>query len=349
MIRLTAVIEAEGHAPRALTYESNARSLIMGRDVTADFQLPLPTISRHHARIVEVDNVYMVEDLGSTHGTVLNDKKLEQNEKKVLNNGDIIQLTRAKITCAIDSEKVASAAAGEGTQAIAARAVQGILGRLGDAKTEGPYLRVLNGADENTRFPLAAPLTEWTLGRSKDCECVLNDPNVSRRHATLKKDWNGYVIQDLGSKNGVLINESRISKLRRLKDRDEITIGPVKLIFIDPDAGLLDALKDVPGFAVEESHSDIQLVEKSGDDDADHAQQASDSGAPMLSPGELLGNKEGRDLGLLEPDEEPDELAALDPMLLEAVPERGMSDFVLMGGVIFVGLIACLFLYLMLG
>lgn len=322
----------------------------MGRDVTADFQLPLPTISRHHARIVEVDNVYMVEDLGSTHGTILNDKKLEQNEKKVLNNGDIIQLTRAKITCAIDSEKVASAAVGEGTQAIAARAVQGILGRLGDAKSEGPYLRVLNGADENTRFPLAAPLTEWTLGRSKDCECVLNDPNVSRRHATLKKDWNGYVIQDLGSKNGVLINESRISKVRRLKDRDEITIGPVKLIFIDPDAGLLDALKDVPGFAVEESHSDIQLADDAhAQHGAEAGQHASDSGAPMLSPGELLEHKEGRELGLAEADEEPDELAALDPMLLEAVPERGMSDFVLMGGVIVVGLIACLFLYLMLG
>lgn len=252
MIRLTAVIEMEGAGTRALTHESNARSLILGRDSSADFQIPIPTISRQHSKISESDGVYVIEDLGSTHGTVVNGKKIGAGEKKVLRDGDVIEMTKAKITCNIEADKVVVAQPGEGTQAIAARAVQGILGRLGEAQREAPFLRVLNGVDEGQRFLLGGTHSDWTLGRSKDCEFVLNDPNVSRRHAQIKRDWNGFVVNDLGSKNGVLVNEKAIKGQRRLKDRDEMTIGPVKLVFVDPDADLLAALKDVPGFQMDD-------------------------------------------------------------------------------------------------
>lgn len=248
MIRLTAVIEIEGHAPRALTYESANRTIILGRDPDADFQIPLSTVSRQHARISEADHVYMVEDLGSTHGTLHNGHKLSKGEKRVLRHGDVLEITKAKVTCTIQEEKIVSAEPGEGTQAIAARAVQGILGRLGDGKDDGPYLRVLTGADEGVRFLFAGPLSEWSLGRSKECEFILNDPNVSRRHATIKKDWSGFWVHDLGSKNGVLVNDKPIAKPRRLEDRDEIIIGPVRLVYVDPNAELMAALKDVPGF-----------------------------------------------------------------------------------------------------
>src|SRR5262249_31136165 len=159
--------EIEGQAPRALTHESNARTIVMGRDSSADFQIPLSTISRQHARISETDHVYILEDLGSTHGTLVNGRKLDKNEKKVLRNGDIIELTKAKITANIEEEKVASVEPGEGTQAIAARAVQGILGRLGEAQNDGPFFRVIAGPDEGARYPLTGTTSEWSLGRSK--------------------------------------------------------------------------------------------------------------------------------------------------------------------------------------
>ncbi|MEM6733124.1 MAG: FHA domain-containing protein [Myxococcota bacterium] len=324
MIRLTAVIEIEGQAPRALAHESSARSIIMGRDPSADFQIPLSTISRQHARIFENDNVYVIQDLGSTHGTLVNGKSIGKNAKKVLRDGDVIELTKAKITCNIEDQPQLEAAPGEGTKAIAARAVEGILGRLGEARSEGPYFRVLNGADEGMRVPLSSNLSEWSMGRSKDCEIVLNDANVSLRHALVKRDWQGFTIEDLGSKNGVIVNDHNIKKPRRLKDRDEITIGPVKLVFIDPDADLLSALKDVPGFQIEES----QEIEDLDED-------ASMMGAPM-EEGEagpdgfgLDGDDEpsmlgGDDLGVepLEPDDEP--MDDIDPALLEP-PATGRS------------------------
>ena len=341
MIRLTAVIEVEGHAPRALTHESNARSIVMGRDASADFQLPLSTISRHHARISEADNVYTIEDLGSTHGTLVNGKKMDSGQKRVLRHGDTIELTKAKVTCAIESEKVASSEPGEGTQAIAVKAVQGILGRLGDAKSDGPYLRALTGADEGTRFSLTGPIAEWTLGRSKDCECVLNDPNVSRRHALVKKDWNGYVVQDLGSKNGVQVNDHTINRTRRLRDRDEITVGPVRLVFVDPDADLLAALKDVPGFGVEDSQADGSM------DASPSVVGMPDENGENYMPGEAGGD-------LPEPGsmdhaaQQDDEMANIDPELLMDARPKLPVDYLVIGGVTLVGIIAAIILYVIL-
>ena len=335
MIRLTAVIEVEGHAPRALTHESNARSIVMGREASADFVLPLTTISRHHARINASDNVYTIEDLGSTHGTVVNGKRIDSGTKKVLRHGDIIELTKAKITCAIETEKVASVEPGEGTQAIAARAVQGILGRLGEAQGEGPYLRVLNGPDEGTRFPLGGPLTEWALGRSKDCECVLHDANVSRRHALVKKDWNGYIISDLGSKNGVLINDVAITKPRRLRDRDEVIIGPIKLVYVDPDADLLAALKDVPGFEVDEPQEPDPMEASPS-----HV-GVPDQGDQAFEMGQAAGE------GVAMPPSEEDELANIDPELLATVGSKLPMDWIIIGFVVVVALTCAAAVYFM--
>ena len=61
------------------------------------------------------------------------------------------------------------------------------------------------------------------------------------------KDWGGYDIEDLGSRNGITVGGERVEKCR-LKDRDEVGVGPFRLLFIDPDADLMAALADVPGF-----------------------------------------------------------------------------------------------------
>jgi pSer/pThr/pTyr-binding forkhead associated (FHA) protein len=331
VIRLTAVIDGEGLAPRALTFESNARSIVIGRDATADFQLPLASISRHHARISAADSLYVLEDLGSTHGTQVNGKAVVSGEKTVLHTGDVIGLTKAHITCSIETEKVASDDPFEGTEAVAARAVQGILGRLGDAKQSAPYLRALNGTMSGTRYPLASPLTQWTVGRSTDCECMLDDVNVSRRHALLKKEWSGFVVEDLGSKNGVLVNDVRIKKRRRLANEDELTIGPVRLVFIDPDADLLDALKNVPGFEVEDP------IEESVSEVAPGPLHAPFGDGP---PEPVLDGGVGPELM-----DEEDSLANLDPSLLEESPQKARWDWIIAAAALLVTILAALALY----
>jgi FhaA, N-terminal domain/FHA domain len=73
------------------------------------------------------------------------------------------------------------------------------------------------------RYVLEGP--KASIGRSKDCECVLHDPNVSRRHAELRRNDSGdWQIVDLGSTNGVKVNGRAVASAR-LSPGDEVTLG----------------------------------------------------------------------------------------------------------------------------
>ena len=68
------------------------------------------------------------------------------------------------------------------------------------------------------------------LGRSRDCDVVLDDPNVSRHHAELRVSGGDWVVADLGSTNGVKVNGRRVDHAT-LGDGDEITLGRSTLTF----------------------------------------------------------------------------------------------------------------------
>jgi len=68
------------------------------------------------------------------------------------------------------------------------------------------------------------------LGRSRDCDVVLDDPNVSRHHAELRREGDGWVVADLGSTNGIKVNGRRVGQVA-LSDRDQITLGRSTLTF----------------------------------------------------------------------------------------------------------------------
>jgi Protein of unknown function (DUF3662)/FHA domain len=68
------------------------------------------------------------------------------------------------------------------------------------------------------------------IGRSRDCDIVLDDPNVSRRHAEVRRSGEGWTVADLGSTNGIKVNGRRVGEAR-LAPGDEITLGLSRLSF----------------------------------------------------------------------------------------------------------------------
>jgi pSer/pThr/pTyr-binding forkhead associated (FHA) protein len=68
------------------------------------------------------------------------------------------------------------------------------------------------------------------IGRSKDCDIRLPDPNVSRRHAEVRQEGTGYWILDLGSTNGLTVNGRRQQRAK-LENEDRITVGSTDLVF----------------------------------------------------------------------------------------------------------------------
>jgi hypothetical protein len=69
-----------------------------------------------------------------------------------------------------------------------------------------------------------------TIGRSRDCDVTLDDPNVSRRHAELRREGGTWVVADLGSTNGVKVNGHRVND-HPLTPGDQITLGLERLTF----------------------------------------------------------------------------------------------------------------------
>lgn len=65
----------------------------------------------------------------------------------------------------------------------------------------------------------------FSIGRSAECQLSLDDPLVSRKHAQLTVRENEVLVEDAGSRNGVLVNGAKIAGQRPLSDGDRITIG----------------------------------------------------------------------------------------------------------------------------
>jgi len=94
----------------------------------------------------------------------------------------------------------------------------------------GPALVVRSGGGRSGEtFPLEGQRV--TVGRSPDCEIFLDDVTVSRKHAALTKDGDGFTIQDEGSLNGTCVNKKRVEGAE-LEDGDEIQIGKYRLTFL---------------------------------------------------------------------------------------------------------------------
>jgi dihydroxyacetone kinase DhaKLM complex PTS-EIIA-like component DhaM len=68
------------------------------------------------------------------------------------------------------------------------------------------------------------------IGRLGESDIVLSDPGVSRRHAEVRREDGEFVVVDLGSTNGTMVNEATIGE-RTLEEGDRITVGKSVLEF----------------------------------------------------------------------------------------------------------------------
>ena len=70
-----------------------------------------------------------------------------------------------------------------------------------------------------------------TIGRGRQADVVLNDPNVSRKHAEIRPRGGSWVVTDLGSTNGSQLNGRRIDGPEVLRSGDEIELGASVMTF----------------------------------------------------------------------------------------------------------------------
>jgi pSer/pThr/pTyr-binding forkhead associated (FHA) protein len=180
---------------------------IIGRGHDCDISILDERVSRQHVEIYFDGDAYLVSDLGSFNGTILNGETL--GDTRPLKDGDQLQIGPVKLRFewgAAPDETPRS------TLVIPEVSLQGFL-----------------LAHDGTRFELYKELS--TIGRGQGWDICLHDRAVSRPHAEIARQGDKFVLTDLESANGTLLNGQRISEPQTLKEDDSILFGEHPLTF----------------------------------------------------------------------------------------------------------------------
>lgn len=249
---------------------SQTNPLTIGRQAGAHLLIDEGSVSRRHAVIGYINKQYMIQDLGSTNGTFINNERIELARPCIIHSNDILRFGNI-VTCKFILRS--SSQEGQNNSAGNMPSTQGpdestvrlkrieqekpVLNADGSLSSPGieqpvpasvvatfkevPALIILPPSSGGANTPpwvyLLKPGRLIPLGRERGNMIELNDPLVSRRHAELFLASNGCYIRDLRSSNGVIINQVRTESPHRLSHGDRIKLGDTLIFFIDLQAG----------------------------------------------------------------------------------------------------------------
>ncbi len=183
-------------APITVTFKGPR--LLIGRSGSCDLMLADSQISRQHAAI-ECEGVdFVLVDLGSANGTLVGYVG-QRVTRHVLREGDVIRLGHnlLKVTLLRDADVTELKPTPTADPSEATAVAPTPVGR------PSIILTVVVGPDAGA---VHAPAKDrFQIGRQASCEVRLNDPSVSRVHATVKRETSGYAIYDENSSNGIEI------------------------------------------------------------------------------------------------------------------------------------------------
>lgn len=108
-----------------------------------------------------------------------------------------------------------------------------------------PVLILQSGPLAGERFPI--PPEGLLIGRGKECDVILADRKVSRRHARISRNGADTLVEDLGSKNGTCVNGNPVEGRRALRDGDILQIAlAVQATYVASDATAPLTLEEQP-------------------------------------------------------------------------------------------------------
>jgi pSer/pThr/pTyr-binding forkhead associated (FHA) protein len=289
------LILKEKGAPEGKTFSFEREEIALGRAAVNNVVLDSAGVSRKHAKIFPDGADFYIIDLGSAGGTKLNGLRVPQKEKYILKHNDIINIDKYDIKFqAMDELLTQSFNEITDSDILEVKLLKKVLRAL-DKETI-PSVEVLNGASEGKKLFIADDMSEAILGRDPMADFQIEEYVVSRRHAKISRKWGGIVIQDLQSKNGVYINNRRVTE-EALHDGDRIALGTVVLMFRNPKE---INLEEVSRRLEEEKR--VKEEERRAALDAQKAKEEPPPPAPFESPHEKA-----------EPDEDVSETAGTIP------------------------------------
>lgn len=187
--------------PKTIDLKSfNKHIIYFGRESNNDIVLTSRLVSADHGRFINKDGIWYIEDRAvfkdknSTNGLIYNNVYVVSH---LIGDGDLIRID-------------------DGIETVA----EGVLFVFSSA-----------GSDNKWHSIQLSEKQELTIGREENCDIVLPHISVSKCHAKIVRESDGYFIVDNNSTNGVIVNNKRISDKEKLHEKDVISITSSKLIF----------------------------------------------------------------------------------------------------------------------
>ena len=201
-----------------LPLPEGAGAVVVGRANDAHLRVSDPTISRYQFQLTSTGSTVMVENISGTTPTLVNGRPVMGSVP--ISSGDQIS--------AGQSEWRFEASAGEtsvtegGTIRATPEALQAV-GLAARSQTTIP-------AEEVFRRDVT------TIGREAPADLVIDHPTVSRLHATIRREQDGFFIEDHRSTNGTFVDGQRIGRKHALQPGERIDIGPYSLTWLRGEA-----------------------------------------------------------------------------------------------------------------
>lgn len=229
-------------------YPVAGSSLLIGRDASCDVVITSKSVSRRHAEIMATPKGYVVVD-SSTNGVFVNGQKIPGQQ--VLSRADVIQCGEHEFRFYADAARPESAPtpmAAPGAEQRLSNTLHGVPGVPPAApapKAPRPSgvlanLVVRSGDLKGTRFPIKVP--NVNIGRADYNDIVLLDDSVSTQHAKLQRREGIWVLVDLDSTNGTLVDGEQLSGETPIAPGAYIRFGDVSTLF-EPTDDAVDAKK----------------------------------------------------------------------------------------------------------
>ena len=213
------------------------KKITIGRDPACDLVIDNQLVSGRHARVTRAGAGYILEDLGSTNGTLLGGRAIQ---REVLRIGSVATVGKHKLEFIEEGES--SNAEDWAQSTIAPRTAATIAASPDEAQTlyaQGALQAFLEAGGKLAELRLTKGKgTPTTLGLRKEVSMVGKDPGSDLRLSGMlmpataffvERTKKGYQISSVARK--VLVNGAPVAGKATLQDGDEIAVGPATLRF----------------------------------------------------------------------------------------------------------------------
>lgn len=227
--------------------------IVIGRARSSDVCLPDLAVSTRHAEIQLSGTDYVLKDLESVNGTLVNGKELVAYRGRPLVDGDEIRI--AGFTIRFQSGVAPGPEEARDVSVQQAREMMAnVLARSGEGG--GPLsLLAVSGPNRGDRFDLRHPPATLVVGRGRQADISLEDREIAQVHAEISVKKERIQVRDMSGRRGIFVGGERIESAV-IEPGGRITLGKTTLLLEHPADRSLGVIFEAP----EEETSSFAMV-----------------------------------------------------------------------------------------